>query len=500
MKNNRTVYFIVLMLGVLIMLNILGERFFFRLDFTEDNRYTLSEATENILENIDDPVTITVYFSEDLPPNFMRVRQEFKDLLIEYSNLSHGNIVYEFINPNEDEETEKQAMQEGVSPVLINSREKNKAVQKKAFLGAVLKKGEQKEIIPMIRPGAAMEYSLSSSIKKISVVDKPLVGFVSGHGEAQTMEMMQVVNSLEVLYDVEQVNLNDTVNLNKYKALAVVAPKDSLPPRHINIIRNYIKNGNNVFFALNRVDGKLNQNPPMGSTVSTGIEGMLQDFGIKIENSFLVDARCANINVRQQQGTFTYSSNVSFPYLPRISNFTDHPISKGLEQVVFKFVSPVSFFGDTSNKFIPLAQSSNKSGTQSPPLYFDVSKRWMEKDFPKKNLTVAAALELNNTNSKLVVIGDGDFAIGGQRGRQVAKDNLNLMVNSIDWLADDTGLTELRNKGVTARPLDDLEDGTKSFLKYLNFLLPLILIIIYGIFRMQFKRILRIKRMRKDYV
>ncbi|MBT8382536.1 MAG: hypothetical protein KJO59_09285, partial [Ignavibacteria bacterium] len=98
---------------------------------------------------------------------------------------------------------------------------------------------------------------------------------------------------------------------------------------------------------------------------------------------------------------------------------------------------------------------------------------------------------------------DGDFAVNGegQQAQQLQKDNISLMANAIDWLSDDTGLIELRTKGVTSRPLDaSLEDGTKSLLKYLNFLLPIILIIIYGVFRFQLKRKIRTELISTEYV
>jgi ABC-type uncharacterized transport system involved in gliding motility auxiliary subunit len=75
------------------------------------------------------------------------------------------------------------------------------------------------------------------------------------------------------------------------------------------------------------------------------------------------------------------------------------------------------------------------------------------------------------------------------------------MVNAIDWLSDDTGLIELRTKGVTSRPLDaQMEDGTKTMVKYLNFLVPILLIILYGVYRYQTNRKIRNKLKSIDYV
>jgi ABC-type uncharacterized transport system involved in gliding motility auxiliary subunit len=102
----------------------------------------------------------------------------------------------------------------------------------------------------------------------------------------------------------------------------------------------------------------------------------------------------------------------------------------------------------------------------------------------------------------MIVIADGDLATNpeGQQGNQINPDNVSLMVNSMDWLSDDTGLIELRTKGVTARPIEDMEDSKRTFIKILNFSLPILLIIIIGIIRYQNRQSLRIKRMEVDYV
>ncbi|HKK41183.1 MAG TPA: hypothetical protein VJ963_02155, partial [Bacteroidales bacterium] len=154
-------------------------------------------------------------------------------------------------------------------------------------------------------------------------------------------------------------------------------------------------------------------------------------------------------------------------------------------------------------KFLPLAFSSDKSGILKTPLYFNIQKQWQKSDFPDSGIVVAGILEgklAGNTKSRMIIISDGDFAIGSMNsGSQLPPDNINLLVNSIDWLSDDTGLIELRTKRITSRPIKKLDDGKKSFLKWFNFLFPVVLVLIYGLIRMQMNRSKRIKRMEVDY-
>ncbi|MEA1876254.1 MAG: Gldg family protein [Bacteroidota bacterium] len=501
----RTTTYILIVIGILVLVNILSDNLFLRLDLTEDKQYTLSNATKDIVRNLEEPVTVTAYFSNDVPAQMAKTKRDFKELLVEYSNLSKGMVVYEFVDPSANEITEQEAIAAGIQPVIATVREKDQAKQQKVFLGAVISMGESSEVIPFMQPGVAMEYALSSTIKKISVFSKPIIGLLQGHGEPTINAFPQAMNSLNILYFVEPVELSDSVDaLADYQTIAIVAPKDSFPAKHIAQLDRFLGRGGNIFLAMNRVEGDLTN--ARGSSVSTGLETWLTSKGLIVENNFIVDARCARISVRQQQGVFSYTTQVPFYYLPIITGFAQHPVSDGLETVLLPFASSLTYTGDTTKVFTRLLWTSEKSGTQPSPVYFDVSRQWVEGDFPLENLTVAGLLEgklVGNTESKIVVIADGDFAVNGegQEARQQSDDNISLMVNAIDYLSDHTGLIELRTKGVSSRPLDkELEDGKKAFLKYLNFLLPIILIIIYGVFRMQYNRNLRTKRMEEGYV
>ncbi len=494
---------IAMFIAIVVLVNLLAQQFFFRFDLTENNQYTLSRATKNILTDLDDPVTVTAYFSKDLPPNIIKTKTDFQDMLVEYANLSKGMVDYEVISPETDEE-KQQAVQEGIQPIMINVREKDQSKQQQAFMGAVLKMGDRQEVIPFIQPGTAMEYALSTNIKKMSVVDKPAVALVQGHGEPGLSDLSQVYQSLSILYQVENLDLSAEAGVpERYRALALVEPTDSIPPAELAKLDDYLSRGGKLFVAINTVNGDLQT--AQGTALTTGLETWLRDKGVEVEASFLIDAQCGSVTVQQRQGFFTMNTPVQFPYLPLVTNFAEHPITEGLEQVLFPFASPVRYVGDSAQAFTPIAFSTEQAGIVPAPTYFDISKEWTTADFPLGQVPVAGVLEGVNGNpgARLVVVGDGDFPVTGQ-GRAQTPDNVNLMVNSLDWLSDDTGLIELRTKGVASRPIDqeylgDDAEGRRAFLKYLNFGLPILLIIAIGIVRWQQQRNRRIRRMQERY-
>jgi gliding-associated putative ABC transporter substrate-binding component GldG len=492
-----------LIIAIIIAVNLLSNEFHLRLDLTDEKQYTLSQATTDILKGLEEPITVKAYFSKDLPANVAKTRQDFQELLIEYSNRADGMIQYEFINPNEKESIENEAAQNGIRPVMISVREKDQMKQQKAFLGATIALGEKTEVIPFIQPGSAMEYELTTAIKKISVDQKPSVGFLQGHGEAPIAEMQQLTTQLNVLYTALDVTLTDTTDIPAtMKTLAIVRPTDTIPPVHLAKLDAFLARGGRIAIAMNTVTGNL-QNA-FGSAIYTGLESWLATKGVEVQSNFVADAKCGSVTVQQNQGFFTMQSQVALPFLPIVGKFADHPITKGLETVIFEFASTIQYKGDSTKKFTPILFTSDKSNSLPAPQYFDIQKQWAEADLPLQNLVMGVAVEgklSGGTDSKIVVIADGDFPINGagQQPRQQQPDNINLLSNSIDWLSDDTGLIALRTKGVTSRPIDELEDSTKTILKYTNFLLPILLVIGYGIVRSQRNRIRRFKRMSENY-
>ena len=504
MKAKQSWLYPALVLIILLVINIISDKLFFRVDFTADNRYTLSDATKSILANLDEPVTLTAYYSDDLPAEILRSKRDFKDLLTEYHNISHGQFDFKFVNASSSEEAEQEALNAGVYPIMLNVREKDQVRQQRAFMGAVVEKGRQKEILPIVQPEMPIEYALSSAIRKMSSAYRPLVGMLQGHGEPPLMAMQQALTEMEVICNVQPIDLQQNSSaLDSVSVLAIVAPIDSIQPSEFAAIDRFIARGGRIFIAIDRVDANLDN--LFVNVRNTGLEQWLMSKDISVESKLAIDNYCANVSVQQQQGAYRVNVQQQFPYIPFIGNFGRHSITNGLEQVQLQFVSPVVYTGDSLAVFTPLLYTSDHSATLNVPTVIDVQRQWTARDFPLAEVPLGGLLEGTIggvPDSKMIVIGNGSFATNGnpRQPRQQSPDNISLMVNSIDYLSDDTGLVDLRTKGVTARPIAQLDDGTRVFIKWLNVLLPIVLVVLIGIIRSQQQRNRRIKRMEEGYV
>jgi len=490
---------VLLMLAIVVVVNVFSYFYFFRIDLTQDRRYTLSQATKDLLSSLAKPVTVTAYYSENSIPVITRARAELKDILTEYAARSGNKVVFNFVNPNKSDSLERIAQQNGVSPFPVQVREKDEMKSVRVYLGAVIKMGDKTDVLPLIDPNGSLEYDLSNSIKKLSIDRKPWVGLLAGNGEAALNEIQQAENSVNSLHVLQQLNLNDSSPIPAdYNTLAIVSPKDTFRLGQLHQLDAFLARGGRLLIAYSGLNADLQKGTGNLSTI--GLTQWLASKNIILENKYIIDAHCGGITVPENMGGMTFNTQISFPYLPLIGNFSNHPITKDLRSVMLPFAAPIMFTGDTTKvKFTPIAFTSDHSGLKDVPITFDINYKWQQSDFPLSNLVVAAAISgvEGSKDSRIILISNGDFVINGS-GKQTVKldaDNINLFVNSIDWLSDNTGLIELRSKVVKFVPIKDVSDKEEIFIKYLNFFLPLLLVIFYGILRMQMKKRTRKKRM-----
>lgn len=494
-----------LILGIAVVFCVLANRLIWRADLTEDNRYTLSETSRQIAERIEDPITVTAYFSEDLPPNLDLVKDEFRNFLDEFRAYSGGNLEYRFVNPNENNQTEAEAQQAGVQPLLVNVRERDQVSQRRAYLGAVFQYENRQEVLPSLQPNSSLEYEIALITEKLLSLRKPKIGLLQGHAEPSQEAMAQAMNQLRQLYQIEDVRNVDSRGIPAdIEVLMIVGPEERLSDAELLAIDQYIMSGGKAIFAINKVNGNL-QAGGIGQPIRTNIERLLDAYNIPIKLNLLRDVSSTQIRVQTQQNGLNVMNNVRYPYIPMIPNFGDHPISQGIESVIFPFVSTLDISRTDENQTLTvLARSSERADTTQQFFNLSPQQRFTAQDFQASNIPVAALIEgtfqsaFANDNSlraeltssnptSIVVFGDGDFVINGtgQNQQSMPEDNINIFVNSVEWLVDSSGLMELRTKGVTSRPLAQISDQTKISLKYLNVLLPILLVIGYGIYRYQ---------------
>lgn len=193
---------LLLAIGIAVSTNLIAEKLVWRFDLTANNQYTLSQTSIDMAESLEDPVTVTAYFSENLPPNLSQVKDELVNFLEEFRAYSNNNLEYRFVNPNKDKATEREAQQAGVRPVSISVRKQNQMSQKRAYLGLKFSYQGQTETVPVVRPGGSMEYTIASKIKQLTIEQKPKIGLLQGHGEPTQQAMKQLTTELKQRYDI----------------------------------------------------------------------------------------------------------------------------------------------------------------------------------------------------------------------------------------------------------------------------------------------------------
>lgn len=501
-KRGTSLIALLLALGIGILANLLAQRYKFRIDLTSDKRYTLNHATLDLLQRLPETVTVTAYFTKDLPPEMAVVRQDFMDLLVEYANRSGGKLVFEFVDPGSTPEVAAKVVEEGVRPLLAQTRAKDRSENIQVLMGATVRMADRKAVIPAFQKGPGMEWTLTSALAQLLTVEKPLIGVLQGHQEPSLQALDELAAQLNAQYDVEATAIYDSFPINeRFTSLLIIDPKDSMPAQHLRRIDEYMAKGHGVVLAYSAIASDFGM-APKAEMRDIGIAPWLSAHGLSIGPGAVVDQQCGQIGV--VQATVQSPVALDFPFYPLISKFGDHPIDHGLDLVMFQFASPVHFIGDTARvRFTQVVSSSTKSGVVNVPLTIVPTKTWADTDFPLGPQTLGAALEpRDSSKGRLVVFSNGSFCTGKQNGRttRLPKGNLDLMVNATDWVTHHTALLSMRGKEKDYRPIKDPGEAARTTLKWLNLLLPPGLVLLYGLMRRQWRRRQRKQRMKPGHV
>jgi ABC-type uncharacterized transport system involved in gliding motility auxiliary subunit len=332
---------ILIAVSVLAVVNFLAQRHFVRLDLTENKQYTISDATRNIVGNLDDLVNVKIFFSQKLPPRMVNLENQISDLFEELEAYSDGNLRVEYIDPGDDPELQQMAQSFTIPQVQLNIYEKDKAEVTSAYMGIGFTYGDRKEAIPIIQNLQSLEYDVASRLLKLTREEVETIGFLVGHEGPDIYDDAQygaLRQELEKEYRVTMVDLTSGAAVPpEVDTLVVAGPKKILKEREKFEIDQFLMRGGRGIFLLDPV----RMNPGLQATPQpTNLDDMLAHYGVRVSRDLVIDS--LNSMASFSRGYMRYS--LPYPYWPRVhkANFNrDNPVVNKLDGLTLPWCSPL---------------------------------------------------------------------------------------------------------------------------------------------------------------
>ena len=528
--GGNTFALVVIIFGILALINFLSARRFIRADLTEDQRYTISNATKDVLGALDDIVTITAYFST-APAEVAQIRRNVRDMLDEYNAFSK-NLQIDFVNPANFDDAQKQELRfKGIPEVQINVYKQDKAEIANVYMGISISYSGKEEVLQVVQSTANLEYELTSTILKVTAKEAKTVGFLTGHGEfdINAQEYQQFRQLLDKngqgQYNITPVSLQDGKAVdNTVTTLVIAGVKQALTEREKYELDQFIMRGGKAVFLVDPI--QLQPGTLQGTPLSTGLNDLLEHYGAKLGNNLLVDRRYHD-NARFQRGFMTVFQ--PYRYFVKIvkPNFsTEHTITNQLETLTLPWTSSLEVITKEGITATTLATTSESGQTVQG--YYNLSPDFPIPDAETQAYPVAVALEgkfksfyadkeipsvatddttsgadneapvptqdtearttiTESAQTQIIVIGTAQFLT------QMRPDGINFFLNTVDWLTFGNALIGIRSQAITNRPLRDVSEIEKNLIKYLCIVGIPLLVVIFGLVRYFLKN--RAKRM-----
>ena len=545
-RKRKDLTYLAIFIIALLVLNILSSSLFTRFDFTSEKRYTLSDITKKQLKALDDNIVVTVYLEGDFPSAFKRLRNSTRDLLSDYKSYSNGRLRFDFVNPLKGNEQEQQAayqdlISKGLEATNLSVKTEEGLTQKIVFPAALITyQGNQ---IPVslfqnregITPEEVLnnsiqnlEYAFTSAIKKATTGGKPRIGFTEGHNELNDLQLADAIASLQSGYEVGRINLSTVTfeGLDKLKVLIIPKPDKEFTEAEKYKLDYLLMNGGNLFFAVDNVSAELDSLQGAGSQLvfpkKLNLDDMLFKYGVRINYDLIADMSCSQIplNVGNMSGQAQLQM-VPWLFYPLFFPASNHPLIKNLDAIRSEFASTIDTIAIKGvNKTVLLSSTPFSRTLKAPntisldmvnevpdPKTFRSQPKpagvLLEGVFPSNfsNRPVPAGIDGVRTlpeksrEAKIIVVADGDilknqistrdgshFPLGYDRYSQKQYGNKNFLLNVADYLTDDSGIIELRNKEIKIRLLDKAKiKSDKLFWQMVNIALPLLLIVAFAV-------------------
>jgi len=535
---------------IIVLTNLIASQYFFRIDLTEEKRYTIKAPTKQLLQNLEDEVFIEVFLEGDLNPGFKRFQKSIREILNEFRIYSNNNIQFIFTDPSQaaSEKAKNEFMSElsskGISGMRVIDNKEGERLERVVFPGALvssngfesgvmLLKGNRgrssQEVLNQSIEG--VEFELANAISKLSSIQRKKVGFLTGHGELDSLEIASLNNALLEKYDVVKVNLHRKTALSGYDALIMVKPRKLFSEQDKYKIDQYLMKGGKLLILLDKFEASMDS-ASLDNYFATPIETRLDDqlfkYGIRINAEIVQDRVAAKYPiVIGQVGNQPEIMQMEWPFFPLLNHYAEHPITRNLDATLSRFVSSIDTVKAVGVKKIPLLMTSSYSRKLATPVKVGVDdlRKTPPENFNAGEIPIGYLLEgkfnslyanrflpsgidsssflSQSLPAKLIVIADGDIARNDINPRTTEPQvlgvdvfsgytyaNQDLLLNMVSYLTDDHGLINARSKEIKIRPLDKEKlKKDRLFWQAYNLILPLVALILFGILRAILRRI-----------
>lgn len=544
-KRSRDLTRFLIALAAILLLNILAANFFFRLDLTEDKRYTISPVTKQMLSELPEPVFVEVYLEGEFPAGFKRLQQSVRETLDEFRIYAGGNVRYEFIDPNEISD-EKQRVeffqklaQAGIQPTNLRANEGGKQVERLVFPGArVMYKGKETGVMLLKGNLAAspderlnqsvegVEYELATAIRKMAFQGSKTIGYISGQGQLETQNVTDLLGSLQEFYRVARGELRDIPTLQGLDLIIIAKPTQPFTEADKYKIDQFIMNGGKaVFFvdALNANMDSVGAGGMFAMPYNLNLDDLFFRYGVRLNPTMIMDLNSGFIPiVTGYTGERPQTEMINWRFYPLLNTFAKHPITRNIDAVYSKFIGTMDTVRADGIRKTPLAFTSVYSRIMQAPVPLTLEEARMDVKpeqyqagpqpvgyllegaftslFRNRRAPEGAAdpqVKETGVPTKIAVFSDGDlvrndvnprtgqaYELGFDRYNNVTFANRELAMNTIHYLLDSEGLINVRSKEIQLRPLDRVRvKEERTYWQLLNIVAPIVLLALFGVLR-----------------
>ena len=460
-----------LFLAALVAVNVLLAFVFFRLDLTEEKRYTLSAATMSLLTDLPNDVHVDVYLTGDLPPGFTRLENAVRETLDEFDVSTDKTITYRFVDPDAIPNADAKAkligklQQRGLLPTNLFAKEGGKRTEKLVFPGAIVSYKGKETAVLLLKGNKAnspeeqlnqsyegVEFQLASAIRKLTQVEgsRRRVGLLYGHTQVPPSRLADLLASVQENYDLFFVDMTKPGPIANLDAVLVPKPDRPFSEDEIFKLDQFVVNGGRALFFVDgqRVDSVSNEGT-FAQPLDLNLDDLFFRWGVRVNRDVVKDLQCAPIPLNV--GNLGDKPNVQlvpWRFYPLLNDFgsSGNPIVRNLDAVMSRFVSTLDTVRATGGdgqpiRKTPLLMTSRYTQILKTPALISYNEARQQPD-PKTYVggvkIVGCLLEgrFQSLFANRVLPGDpraSGFRVAGEPSRVLVCSDGDLIINDVDY-------------------------------------------------------------------